>query len=82
MSYIAIRRIEIQPNPMDDSYNVYITYEDNGRRHMSSYSVSTHKAIEYCLSDTKTFNSLYISALERAMQLFDLDVLAENERKV
>ena len=81
MSGICIRLIEIQPNALDDCYDVYITYDDGHRKRIAPYSISTHKAVEYCMSATKKFNSLYISALERALELFDLDVLAEQERK-
>lgn len=81
MSDIGIRSIEIQPNARDVSFDVYITYDDCGRKHIKSYSVSIHKAIEYYVFGTRIFNSLYISALERALKLFNFDVLAEQERK-
>lgn len=81
MSDIGIKKIEILPYAPGDSYEVYISYEDNGSLGVKGYSVSVHKAVEYCLSVTKNFNSLYISALERALQLFNWDVLAEDERK-
>lgn len=83
MSNIGIRKIEIVPNMQDDAYDVTITYcpDDCVFTLTDEYSVSVHKAVEYCLSATKNFNSLYISALERALQLFNWGVLADHGRK-
>lgn len=83
MSNIGIRKIEIVLNARDDAYDVAITHCPDGCVFpcTDEYSVSVHTAVEYCLSATKKFNSLYVSALERALQLFEWDVLAERERK-
>lgn len=81
MNGIGIRLIEIQPNVLDDCYDVYITYDDGVRKRIAPYSVSVHKAVEYSMSATKNFNSLYISALERALELFNWDVLGEYEKR-
>lgn len=82
MSDIGIKKIEISPNTVDDGYDVSITYVTHGVYSCTKeYTVSVHTAVEYCLSATKKFNSLYISALERALQLFNWDVLSEQERK-
>lgn len=82
MKDIGLKKIEIVSNNMDDCYDVRIKYVMHGVYSCTrEYSVSVHKAVEYCLSMTKNFNSLYISALERALELFNRDVLAEDERK-
>ena len=79
MSDIEIRKIEIIPDMQSDKYDIHISYRDAGGSRMESYNVSMNKAVEYYLSKTKKFNSLYISALERALQLFNWDVLGEED---